>query len=175
MRKLIPFFAMIVALISAVSLYGQDHGHVGHQAPMAQMDDDHRQLVNLPPRMREHVLANMRDHLKSISDILAAMSTNQFLAAANIASTRLGMDSPAAQACNPARESNAPMMSTTETMEEQMARLVPGEMRSAGLEMHRAASAFAEEARNASRTGNAEAALVALSRVTQRCAACHST
>ncbi len=51
---------------------------------------------------------------------------------------------------------------------------MPKGMREIGSEMHRAASRFALEAKNAGATGDMRPALEALATVTQRCVACHA-
>jgi cytochrome c556 len=59
-------------------------------------------------------------------------------------------------------------------MDQAMAQFMPEGMRKIGLEMHRASSSFAVEAKTAEKSGNPQLALKALSRVTQQCVACHS-
>ena len=148
--------------------------HSDHMKPVAGMGGDQRQLVGFPPEMREHTLANMRDHLAAMSEILAAMSSAHYAKAAHIASTRLGLDSPSAAGCKAEPAAGAPMMSKPGDMEHQMARVMPEGMRAIGLEMHTAASAFAAEVLQAGGHQNTKPALAALSRVIQQCSACHS-
>ena len=54
---------------------------------------DSRQLVRLPEMMQEHMLANMRDHLAAINEILEDMAKGRLDAAADVAELRLGMSS----------------------------------------------------------------------------------
>ncbi|MCZ7562872.1 MAG: hypothetical protein M5U08_02875 [Burkholderiales bacterium] len=61
----------------------------GQQAPAA----DQRQPVRFPPELREHTLANMRDHLRALQEIQAWLATAEFDRAAEIAERRLGMSS----------------------------------------------------------------------------------
>ena len=125
--------------------------------------------------MREHILFNMRDHLNAVSEILAAMSSGYYADAAKIAKTRLGMDSPAAEACKaPSATSGATRMSQPMNMHQVMAQYMPEGMRKAGLAMHQAASDFATEAGKAEKSGDAKPAYAALARVTQQCTACHA-
>lgn len=171
-RKLIISVAAI-ALLASFTARAQEH--MEHGAHMHAMDGgDGRQLVNFPPEMRRHTLANMRDHLLALSEILSAMSAGQYAEAARVAGARLGSDSPSAEGCKDDAASGKPPMSRPTSMDHQMARYMPEEMRSIGLNMHQAASAFAAEATKADKSGNAKPALAALSQVTRQCAACHA-
>ncbi|WGJ14787.1 hypothetical protein QEV83_00220 [Methylocapsa sp. D3K7] len=129
---------------------------------------DSRQLVDLPPAMRNHILSNMRGHLVALSGIVAALSAGDSTKAAAIAETRLGLESPGAAACNPKHG-----METT-AMAAAMAEHMPDEMRKLGLTMHEAASAFAKEAAKTQQSNDMKPVLAALSQVTQSCAVCHS-
>ncbi len=164
----------VLSLMGLATANAQDHSAMDHQKHMAMMmTEDNRQLVAFPPPMREHTLANMRDHMQALSDILTAMATAQYGEASRIADARLGMGSPAAEGCK-SDGAGAAQMSMPASMEHQMSEIMPEGMRTIGLEMHQAASAFATEAAKASKTGEAKSALVALSRVTRQCSACHT-
>jgi hypothetical protein len=52
-----------------------------------------RQPVKFPPQLREHELANMRDHLSTLVRIQTALSRNAFDEAADLADSRFGMGS----------------------------------------------------------------------------------
>ncbi len=123
---------------------------------MGAVGDDPRQLVDFPPPMRQHTLANMRDHLLTISEIQAALSAGQFDRASTLAEQRLGMTSLKLHGAH-----------------EVSAHMPPG-MRELGTAMHRSASAFALEVQAAGVSGDVRPALRALSRVTQSCVACHA-
>lgn len=162
-----------IALAVGVSAYAQDP--MDHQKHMMAIADDGRQLVNFPPEMRQYTLANMRDHLQALSEILTAMSSTHYAKAAQIANARLGMDSPLAEGCKGDDAAGAPPMSKPANMDHQMVQFMPDGMRKTGLEMHQSASAFAAQATIASKTGNAKPALAALSHVVEQCVACHTT
>lgn len=115
-----------------------------------------RQSVELPELMREHMLANMRDHLRAIEEIQRELSRGSFDVAASIAETRLGMSSLGSHGA------------------EHMAPFMPEDMRALGTEMHRAASRFATLAQEIEVTDDLPAALEALSDLTARCNACHA-
>ena len=136
--------------------------------PMMPQIDDSRQLVDLPPAMREHILSNMRGHLVALSGIVAALSAGDSTKAAAIAETRLGLESPGAAACNPSHGTE------TSAMAAAMAEHMPDEMRKLGFTMHEAASAFAKEAAKTQQSNDMRPVLAALAQVTQSCAACHS-
>ncbi|HKK05007.1 MAG TPA: hypothetical protein VKA50_04075 [Gammaproteobacteria bacterium] len=123
---------------------------------MGAMGDDPRQLVDFPPPMRQHTLANMRDHLLTISEIQAALSAGQFDRASTLAEQRLGMTSLKLHGAH------------------ELSQYMPPGMRELGTTMHRSASAFALEAQAAGVSGDVRPALRALSKVTQSCVACHA-
>lgn len=112
---------------------------------------DQREKVELPPMMQQHMLANMRDHLRAINEILAYLADDQLDAAAEVAENRLGMTSLEAH--------GARHMST----------FMPQGMRQAGNQMHRAASRFALTAQE----GDLGGAYRQLGEVTAACVACH--
>ena len=71
------------------------HGAMMQQdaAPKAAPVKDSRQVVHFPVRLREHTLANMRDHLLALQQIQEALAKQEFDQAGDIAEQRLGMSS----------------------------------------------------------------------------------
>lgn len=121
--------------------------------PMAaKAEGDTREQVALPDMMQSHMLANTRDHLAALNEILASMAGGDGDKAAQIAETRLGMSSLATHGAS------------------HMAPFMPERMREIGTGMHHAASRFALRAQE----GEPGPALKALSDVTAACVACHS-
>ena len=121
-------------------------------SPVSVADDDARQLVQLPEMMQQHMMANMRDHLTAINEILVHMGADELDEAAEIAEQRLGMS---------AMESHGAS---------HMARFMPEGMRQAGTGMHRAASRFALKAEE----GDPLPAYKMLAEITSACVTCHS-
>ena len=119
---------------------------------LAQAAEDARQLVPMPERMQNHMLANMRDHLAALDEILHHMGRDEPDAAAEIAENRLGMTALQAHGAR------------------HMARVIPKGMAQAGTAMHRAASRFALKAQE----GDPRPAYRALAEVTAACVACHA-
>lgn len=117
---------------------------------------DTRAAVKFPAAMKQHTLANMRDHLLAIAQIQEALATGKYELAATTAEKRLGMTS------------------LVDHDAAHQAQFMPKGMQDIGTAMHRSASQFAVEAQNASATGDLPKALSALSRVTQSCVACHA-
>jgi hypothetical protein len=113
---------------------------------------DNREMVEMPPMMQEHMLANMRDHLAAIDEILAALNAEDFAGAARVAEFRLGMSSLESHGAG------------------HMAQVMPAAMREIGTEMHRAASRFARTAEE----GDQLHAFRSLRSVTQSCVSCHA-
>ena len=114
--------------------------------------DDTREWVELSARMQQHMLANMRDHLQSLNEILNAMGKGELDKAADIAEQRLGMSSLESHGAS------------------HMAQYMPEGMRQMGTGMHRAASRFARKAQE----GELVPAYRMLSDITAACVACHS-
>jgi len=114
--------------------------------------DDSRQLVQLPPMMQQHMLSNMRDHLRAINEILIAMAKDELDQAADIAEQRLGMSSLQSHGAG------------------HMAQFMPAAMRMSGTSMHKAASRFALKAQE----GDALTAYRSLSEITSSCVDCHA-
>jgi len=113
---------------------------------------DSREIVQMPPMMQAHMLANMRDHLEAIDEILAALNMEDFNTAARVAEFRLGMSSLDSHGAS------------------HMAQVMPAPMREMGTHMHRAASQFARTAEE----GDQLNAFRALRAVTQSCVTCHA-
>lgn len=148
-----PHHVTPVAPPPQVDMPGQSDpsGHGGHNMGAAQ-----RELVRLPAPMREHMLANMRDHLAAIGEIQLALAEGAYDQAAKVAEQRLGMSSLASHGAD------------------HMAPLMPAAMREHGSAMHRAASQFAVQAQNSSASGDLGPALAALARITSACVGCHA-
>jgi cytochrome c556 len=118
---------------------------------------DTRQPVELPAMMREHMLANMRDHLTALAEIQAALGAGKYEQAADIAEQRIGMSSLERHGAS------------------HMAPYMPKAMQDIGTHMHRAASRFARMAVEAGVAMEPARAIAALAEVTQQCVACHAS
>lgn len=136
--------------------HGTGHQHGVEAQGAAKPAADVRLLVKFPPQMRDHTLANMRDHLLAIAEIQEALSKGWFDKAADTAEKRLGMTSLSLHGAH------------------DVANFMPKGMQEVGTLMHRSASQFAVEAKNAGATGDLKPALAALARTTQACVACHA-
>lgn len=153
----------LLVMISVASVFAvqaaQEHNHVGHwqheQHHTDAADDDTRTLVRLPPGMRIHTLANMRDHLLALGEIQAALAQGEFDKAGEIAEQRLGMSSLKVHGAH------------------EVGRFMPESMQDLGTAMHHTASRFAVIANDSAVSGDVKPALAALSRVTRSCVACH--
>lgn len=119
-------------------------------------EGDTRQRVEFPEMMRQHMLANMRDHLLAITEIQHALASGAFNQAAEIAEQRIGMSSLQSHGAA------------------HMAPFMPEQMRNIGSEMHRAASRFAAIAQESAVDGDVKRAIGALAKVTWQCVTCHT-
>jgi hypothetical protein len=124
--------------------------------PLGAADPDPRELVALPPLMQEHMLANMRDHLRAIAEIQDALADGEFDHAADVAEERIGLSSLASHGAA------------------HMAPYMPRPMQAIGTQMHRAASRFALLAQETSVDGDLARALKGLAGITRQCIACHA-
>ena len=121
---------------------------------------DARQMVRLPAPMQEHMLANMRDHLATLSDILGDVAQAKYDDAAKLAEQRLGMSSLAAHGAA------------------HLAPFMPQQMQDIGTGMHRAASRLVIVLQNAATSSSEQSVReinAALHEVTSACAACHAS
>jgi hypothetical protein len=118
----------------------------------ATAEEDKRVFVEMPKMMQEHQLANMRDHLMAINEILTEMGKGELDKAADIAEARLGMSSLGSHGAS------------------HMGKIMPKEMGAIGTSMHKAASRFALKAQE----GDALPAYKALQEITAACVACHA-
>lgn len=124
----------------------------GRDAPA----EDRRLQVEFPAELRDHTLANMRDHLLSLQEIQAALARGKFDQAADVSERRLGMSSLVAHGAH------------------DVAKFMPQGMQDMGSAMHRSASRFAIATQDAAAANDVKPALAALAEVTATCVACHS-
>ena len=161
--------AILICMLVNLPALAEDM--TNHTQPV--INDDNRQLVDYPPEVRAHALANMRGHLKALADIMDAVANAHYAEAADIADNRLGMNSSAAAGCQP---KDMRMMPQTSHLDHQMQQLMPEKMRALGQNMHRAANEFAVKARDADKDiQNVTAANVALAKIARQCVACHES
>ena len=143
-------------LAACASPHGEHLGHTGDSMHAAGMSADTRLAVRFPPVLREHTLANMRDHLAALAEIQQALAEGRTDLAAETAERRLGMSSLHDHGAH------------------EVARYMPPAMQEAGTAMHRSASRFAVVARDTGATGDPRAAQAALAGLMQTCVACHA-
>jgi hypothetical protein len=130
------------------------HGHGSGNASRPEADS--RTAVSFPAPLREHTLANMRDHLLALQEIQQALAAGAFDKAGVIAEQRLGMSSMQRHGAH------------------EVARYMPAGMQAAGSAMHRSASRFATATSDAAVSNDVRPALAALAEVTATCVACHA-
>lgn len=148
--------AACAVVLAGCAASGTD-GSGSHNAAMhAQATPDVRVAVRFPQALRMHTLANMRDHLATLQQVQEALGRGEYDRAGELSERRLGLSSLEAHGAH------------------EVARYMPQGMQELGTQMHKAASRFAIEASSAGATGDANAALAALSQVTARCVACHA-
>ena len=114
-------------------------------------------LVYFPDQLRDHTLANMRDHLRALGEIQEQVAKQNYNGAAEIAEQRLGMTSLKRHGAH------------------EVAKYMPPGMQQAGSTMHRAASKFALVAQESAVDRDMGKSVAALATLTQACVACHAS
>jgi hypothetical protein len=149
--------AALTALISGGTAAIAQHNHSHSGAPShAAHGSDTRELVKFPPRLAEHTLANMRDHLAALQEIQEHLGMGNPDVAARIAEKRLGMSSLGDHGAH------------------EVAKYMPQGMQDAGTAMHRSASQFAIVATDSAVTGDLKPVFSALAKLTGTCVGCHA-
>jgi hypothetical protein len=163
MKPTQSFFALALGVVLAGFGCGavaqqHMHEHATTASPVAQQakSADTRQTVAYPRKIKEHQLANMREHLLTVSRIQEYLSQHEFDKAGDLAEKRLGMSSLEMHGAH------------------EIAPYMPKGMQEFGEVMHRAASKFAIAAMEASVDNDVGKALGAFAKVTQACVACHA-
>lgn len=148
--------AVLAAAAAAAAADEQHPMHMNHETMRPSAIPDTRELVHFPPQLIAHELANMRDHLITLSRIQEYLSKKEFDKAGKLAEKRLGMSSFGLHGAH------------------EVAPYMPKGMQDAGTAMHHAASRFAIATQKAAIDGDVAEALGALNEVTQACVACHA-
>ncbi|HEY9163420.1 MAG TPA: hypothetical protein VIN57_02330 [Magnetovibrio sp.] len=146
MRQLSFRLATIAGLLFA--LITNQHAHA-----------DERTLVEFPAPMQEHMLSNMRSHLRALDEILANLAVGNTQAAGLVAEQQLGLGS------------------LDDHGAAHLAAMMPQPMQDIGTEMHKAASRFAQTAQDAEVEQSYAAqqkVFGALQGILVQCNACHS-
>ena len=155
-RALAPAVMLFIVLGGLSLGWGQHAHHPGSGHGAMNHSADQRTLVQFPDALREHTLANMRDHLLALAEIQEALADGKEDLAAQIAERRLGMSSLGLHEAH------------------EVAKFMPEGMQAIGTEMHRNASRFAVEVQNSGVTGDLKPALAILAHMTGTCVACHA-
>lgn len=154
----------VVAVWSVAAAQDMQHHHmpgpaIGAEQPQSGPAADRRDLVRLPEPMQEHMLANMRDHLAAVGEIVGNLAEGKLDAAAKILEQRLGMSS------------------LTQHDAAHLAPYLPQPMQDLGTSMHRAASRLAITIQDADVSPSVEAMAAVnrgLSETLSACNGCHA-
>ena len=150
--------AVVLAAAAAAAVADEQHSmSMNHEAMHPVATQDTRELVHFPAPLIEHEMANMRDHLITLSRIQEYLSKKEFDKAGELAEKRLGMSSFGLHGAH------------------EVAPYMPKGMQDAGTAMHRNASRFAIELQKTAVSGDLKPALAALARTTEACVACHAS
>jgi soluble cytochrome b562 len=114
---------------------------------------DTRELVSMPEEIQQELLADMRDHLNILNQILIHLANDEMDEAAELAEYKLGMSSMGHGHGGERRK------------------YMPDGMRNFGQNLHRSASRFARKAEE----GELDQAIKSLSEMTSICTGCHAS
>jgi len=147
---------LTVPLVALAQQHTHDHATEASPPTEKVKPVDVRKVVTFPRKLKDHELANMRDHLQTISRIQEYLSRHEFDQAAALAEKRLGMSSFGLHGAH------------------EVAPYMPKGMQDLGGAMHHAASQFAIATQEAGVENDVGKALAAFTKVTQACVACHA-
>jgi len=148
--------ALATAPLAAAQQHRHDPSMHQHAIPQGAPGADGRVEVDFPPPLKEHTLANMRDHLTTLLGIQDHLARHEYDQAAALAEQRLGMSSLDLHGAH------------------EVAPYMPKGMQDAGTAMHRSASRFAVSLQEAAIDRDLSKPLAALADVTRACVACHA-
>ncbi|MBK1733265.1 cytochrome c [Thiococcus pfennigii] len=128
----------------------------GAVAVAEELPEDPRTVVEMPPLQQRLLRQEMISHTAALDRIIDRLAGGDFAAAGEVAEKELGLSTMGKHAVRTAGQGPGQFM--------------PAAMRSMGISMHQAATAFAEVAK----TGDWQAALASLQTVTSACVTCHA-
>lgn len=153
MKQTAIIFAAILTLSTTMNLHAAEQDQPMHhmgQHPMMSSADDDRISLNLPPRMKQHQLSNMRSHLEALQSIIGDLARDEYEQASMTAHLKLGLTPEMKQMCN--------MFSNDD-------------FRELGFAFHRSG----DELGDALKTGDKKRSLLALQTTMGYCVKCHAT
>lgn len=152
---MIKHFAPLVALMVVAGSLGAAAEMKGHMPGMRHemsggSHDDKRTPLKVPSMMRDHVRANMRDHLAAVNETAKLVGSGNFEAASRLVHDRLGANEEMTKMCG---------MFGNDTY------------RDMGIAMHASADILSSEIRSK----DMRKIMKALSETLEKCVACHDT
>ena len=98
-------FILVIAGMSSNSYSSSNNMHNNnkmhqHSNHMQQSNTDSRISLNMPPQMKSHQLAKMRDHMAAVQTIIALLAEGKFEHASNVAYSKLGLTEDMKKMCN---------------------------------------------------------------------------
>ncbi len=136
---------------------------------LAQEITDHRQMVEMPPAMKQMFLKNMRGHMESLDLIIASLAAKDLSVAADIAEGKMGVGHGKKRQCDDS--SHQHKTDHSEHKGKGFGQFMPTDMKVMGMSLHNAANEFATVARR----GDIGEAYNALRQISASCVACHQS
>ena len=145
------FILLLIVPVTQLSAEQEHHDHsMMHQKHHQKDSVDLRTPLNLPPKMAQHQLSNMRKHLESVQTIVALLAESKFNDASEVAWQQLGSRPGMMKMCN---------------------QIGNEDFKQRGLSFHKSGDALAE----ALKTKDTNKSLKALDATLQHCVSCHAS
>ena len=143
---------------------------IANSPVLAQEMNDPRQMIEMPPEMKQMFLKNMRGHMESLDKIIAELAVEDLSGAADIAENTMGVGHGKKRQCDETDEKEHKHDHSSHKGKG-FGQFMPAEMKAMGMGLHTAANEFA----TVSRQGNIGEAYKALRQVSASCVACHKS
>jgi hypothetical protein len=144
----VSMLAVMTGMNPAVA--GEEKMQMDSHHHHAMQATDTRTSLGLSPQMKQHQLANMREHVAAIKSIVGLMAESRFEEAAGIAHAKLGL---------------------TPEMQQMCGMFGNDAFKALGLAFHKSG----DDLGDALQTGDVNASLRALNKTMEYCVTCHAT
>ena len=152
MKQSVMLISVLCFIGLTVNSYSENTPHTGSHGMRHEMlsGKDERISLGLSPAMKQHQLANMRNHVEAVQSIIGLLSEGAFDKASHIAYSKLGLTEEMKKMCNSFENEN---------------------FKNLGLAFHKSGNALGDTLR----TKDITKSLGALHTTMSYCVQCHAT
>lgn len=102
MKKLVVLICVLCFIGLTINSYSENTPHDGSHGMRHETHSvkDERISLGLSPAMKQHQLANMRNHVEAVQSIIGLLSEGAFDEASHIVSSKLGLTEEMEKMCN---------------------------------------------------------------------------